>query len=347
MSGIKSEIFGKLPDGRAVTAYTLSRGSLTATILDLGATVADLSFDGLSLVRGYDSLESYYEADGYLGAVVGRVGNRIAGGSFRLDGREYSLFCNNGVNHLHGGKNGFDKKLWRAQPHAGDEPSIELSLLSPDGDEGYPGNLSVTVLYTLTSRGGLRIDYTFNTDAPTVANLTNHTYFNLNGKGDILSHTLTLAADRYLPTDNGLIPTGEIKSVEGTPFDFRSGKTVGRDIDKPCRDLELAGGYDHCFVFSPVAAPEDEPRAILRGDISDRELRLYTDRPGVQFYTGNFLGNPRFPFRGGVAQSKRAALCLETESAPDAVNQPQLDALGTTVLRPGVTRHSFTEYVIS
>ncbi len=347
MGTIKATPFGILPDGREVTAYTLQRDRLLATVLDLGATVADVKYNGNSIVRGFDSLASYLSADGYLGAVVGRAGNRIAGGRFSIDGKSYELFCNNGKNHLHGGKSGFNKKLWRAETRDGDEPSVTFSVISPDMDEGYPGQLSVAVRYTLTRRGGLRIDYTATADAPTVINLTNHAYFNLNGKGDILSHKLTLAADRYLPTDEGLIPTGEIKSVDKTPFDFRAEKTVGRDLDLSCRDLGVAGGYDHCFIFYPVKDPENCPRATLRGDISGLELRLYTDRPGVQLYTGNFLGDPRFPFRGGEAQTKRAALCLETESAPDAVNQSALDALGTTILRPGDEWRSFTEYVFS
>lgn len=220
MDHIVKEIFGTLPDGRAVTAYTLTRGDIMAKILDLGATVADVRVAGVSVVRGYDTLDSYLHADGYLGAVVGRVGNRIAKGHFTLDGKEHTLFRNNGENHLHGGKIGFDKRLWRAEIHDGDEPSLLFTYVSPDGEECYPGDLTVRVRYTLTARGGLRLDYTAVTDAPTPLNLTNHMYFNLNGKGDILSHHLTLSADRYLPTDAGLIPTGEIKSVAGTPFDF-------------------------------------------------------------------------------------------------------------------------------
>lgn len=349
---IRHDPFGVTPDGRAVTVYTLKRGGMTVKILDLGATVADIRLDRgaageISVVRGYDTLESYLNADGYLGAVVGRVGNRIAKGRFTLDGNEYTLFCNNGENHLHGGKFGFDKHIWRAEVKDAEEPSLTLTCISPDGEEGYPGSVVATVRYTLTARGGLRLEYLAVTGAPTPINLTNHMYFNLNGEGNILDHTLMLAADRYLPTDPGLIPTGEIKSVAGTPFDFRAGKTVGSDINSDCRDLELAGGYDHCMLFAGAQDPESDERAVLRGDVSGITMRMYTDRPGVQLYTGNFLGDPRFPFRGGEPQAKRAALCLETEAAPDAVNQPALNDICNTVLHPGDVYRSFTEYVFS
>lgn len=348
---ISRDLFGKTDDGRDITVFTLKRGKMTAKILDLGATVADIILDRgekqISVVRGYDTADSYLHADGYLGAVVGRVGNRIAGGRFVLDGREYDLYCNNGANHLHGGKSGFDKKIWRADASDGDEPSLLLTCVSEDGEEGYPGCLVTSVRYTLTARGGLRLDYLAVCSAPTPLNLTNHTYFDLNGEGDILSHTLTLAADKYLPTDAGLIPTGEVRDVAGTPFDFRSGKTVGRDMDSDDTDLRLGGGYDHCMLFSLTDNAENDARAILRGDKSGIEMRMYTDRPGVQLYTGNFLGDPRFPFRGGETQIKRAALCLETEAAPDAVNQPHLNAICNTVLRPGDVYRSFTEYVFS
>ncbi len=352
MAELTSRPFGNLPDGRTVTEYTLTRGALSVKILDCGATVADIILtrdDGkaISLVRGYDSIESYLGADGYLGAIVGRVGNRIAGGRFRLDGKTYTLYKNDGENHLHGGKCGFDKKMWHTEPMCDDTPELTLSCISPDGDEGYPGDLMVSVRYSLTARGGVRLDYTALTNAPTPINLTNHTYFNLNGDGDILSHTLTIQADRYLPTDESLIPTGMLKSVCGTPFDFRKEKRVGADFDLSNRDLGIAGGYDHCMLFSNVADVEREARVRLCGNLSGVVMDVFTDRPGVQFYTGNFLGNAKFPFRGGEEQQKHAALCLETEAAPDAVNRPHLNSISNTVLRPGDVFRSFTEYVFS
>lgn len=352
MAELTSRSFGTLPDGRTVTEYTLTRGALSVKILDLGATVADIIFtraDGkaISLARGYDSLESYLGADGYLGAVVGRVGNRIAGGRFRLDGKTYTLYKNDGENHLHGGRCGFDKKLWRAEPMCDDTPELTLSCISPDGDEGYPGDLMVSVRYSITDRCGLRLDYTAFTNAPTPINLTNHTYFNLNGDGDILSHTLMIRADRYLPTDEGLIPTGMLKSVAATPFDFRESKTIGADLDMSDRDLGIARGYDHCMLFTRAEDTERETRIRLCGDQSGVVMDVFTDRPGVQLYTGNFLGNVKYPFRGGEEQQKRAALCLETEAAPDAVNRPHLNSISNTVLRPGDVFKSFTEYVFS
>lgn len=352
MHGISKEPFGTLPNGKKVTLYTLRRKGITVKLIDLGATVVDIVLDrpdgtALSVVRGYDDLSSYLNADGYLGAVVGRIGNRIANGHFSLDGKKYTLYQNDGKNHLHGGKCGFDKRLWKVDEAPDGEPSLTFSLLSPDMDEGYPGDLIASVRYSLTERGGLRLDYTAACDAPTPLNLTNHTYFNLNGTGDILSHGISMKADSYLPTDKGLIPTGELRSVDGTPFDLRARTTVSHGFAAPNDDITLAGGYDHCMIFTSTGDPEHDARVSLVGDKSGIEMKLYTDRPGVQFYSGNFLGNPRYPFRGGETQKKHAALCLETEALPDAVNQPQLNAVCDTVLRPGNIYRSFTEYVFS
>ncbi len=332
--------------GAEVSAYTLSAGDLAVTVSDLGATILSVklklkSGEVRDLVRGYDDIDSYLNAEGYLGAVVGRVGNRICRGKFTLDGKDYSLFVNNGANHLHGGKCGFDKKVYSlADISDGDEPSITFVSSSPDMEEGYPGQLDWSVKYTLTSKGGLRIDYRAVCDAPTPVNLTNHVYFNLDGCGTVAEHTLVMDADRYLPTDETMIPTGEIKPVDGTAFDYRTAKTLGEGMNSSERDVEIGGGLDHCMVFTDGKRGFVE-RARVTGGKGDAELTLFTDRPCVQLYTGNFLGDPKFPFRGGEPQVKRAAFCLETQIMPDAVNHPNFT---NSVLRPGEVLETSTEF---
>ena len=337
---IEKKYFGEV-DGREVSLYILKNDSLEVTLSDYGATIIRVRLalkngEVRDLVRGYDDLASYMNADGYLGAVVGRVGNRICKGKFILDGKEYELYCNNGVNHLHGGKIGFDKKIYDV---AIDGDSILFSATSPDGEEGYPGKLDYSVKYTL-SDSSLRLDYYAVTDKATPVNLTNHVYFNLMGAGTIYSHRILIDADRYIPTDDTLIPTGEIASVEGTPFDFREEKFISAGILGTHKDITIGGGLDHCVVFTDRGEGMHERVKVTSPD-GLVTLKTYTDLPAVQLYSGNFLGNKKFPFRGGEKQIKRAAFCLETENMPDSVNHANFT---NTVLRPGEEYRNSTVY---
>ena len=352
MMNIKKEIFGILPGGGEVFSYTLTNaGGMSVKILDYGGTVVELRAPDKNgafcdVVAGYDSLDSYLYADGYLGALIGRFGNRIADGKFSLDGVEYALAVNNGKNHLHGGRSGFDSKIWNVTVCDGDEPSLLLSYTSPDGEEGYPGELDITVKYTLTADNALSINYKATADKRTPVNLTNHTYFNLAGFdfGDILTHELAIDADTYLPTDEGLIPTGEIASVTGTPFDFREPKEIGRDIGAPDKDLLQAGGYDHCFNFVGGARGRIEKRIDLYHKDSGRLMEVYTDQPCVQVYTANFLNDTRYPLKSGVPQKSQSFICLETESMPDSPNHRSFT---DTILPPGEEYNYTTIYKFS
>lgn len=325
---IQRQLFGKLDDGREVYEFTLKNSSgMTVKIINYGAAiremlVPDKNGDYNDVIGGYDDLNSYVNAKGYQGAVIGRVGNRIAKGHFTLDGKEYNLFINNGQNHLHGGEFGFNAKIWDYEMIDTKEPVIVFKCLSPDMDEGYPGNLDVCVKYTLQSNNALRIDYSAHTDKKTPVNLTNHTYFNLSGydSGSIYSHFLKIDADTYLPTDETLIPTGEFKKTEGTPFDFRVAKEIGKDINCDDADLKIAGGYDHCFNFTKNDFEGIQKRIELFDKKSGRVMEVYTDQPCVQFYSGNFLKNKEFPFKNGYGQSPQTFLCLETQKMPDSVN---------------------------
>lgn len=350
---VRKKLFGTLEDGREVFAYTLkNQNGMKVQILSYGGTIAKIKVPDRNgvfsdVVGGYDGISSYVGSDGYQGALIGRVGNRIARGKFSLDGKDYTLFINNGVNHLHGGEFGFDRKIWDVTVvNDGDEPEIALHILSPDGEEGYPGNLDVTVTYKVTAENGLSIRYVATTDKATPINLTNHTYFNLGGyaSGSIHSLRLTLDADTYLPTDETLIPTGELKSVEGTPFDFRSGKLIGSDINADDKDLILAGGYDHCFNFTGGETEKPVKRGELYDEVSGRLMELYTNQPCVQFYSGNFLMKDAYPFKNGYVKAKQTLLCLETQHMPDAINQ---DNFTNTVLRPGEIYDYTTEYRFS
>ncbi|MER7546362.1 aldose epimerase family protein [Actinomadura sp.] len=311
--------FGATPEGEKVERHVLDNGRLRVAVLTYGATVQRLELaDGANVVLGLDTLDDYLTRSRYFGAVVGRYGNRIARGRFTLDGTEYRLPVNDGENSLHGGVRGFDKRVWRAEPAGPAE--LLLSLVSPDGDEGYPGTLTASVRYLLDG-DALRLEYRATTDAPTVVNLTNHSYFNLAGSGDVRGHVVMLEADRYLPVDEGKIPTGELAPVAGTPFDFTVPTEVG---------ARLGGRYDHCYVL--------QGRATVTDPGSGRSMEVTTTEPGVQFYTGHMLdagATPYGPFAG---------LCLETQRFPDAPNRPDFPS---AVLRPGEEYASTTEYRFS
>ncbi len=346
---IKKKLFGVLADGREVYSYTLRNSNgMKVKILSYGGVIAQIKVPDKNgcftdVVGGYDCLDSYVNADGYQGALIGRWGNRIAKGKFTLEGKDYSLFINNGDNHLHGGEFGFNAKVWDVTEKDGDEPELVLHILSPDGDEGYPGNLDLTVTYKLSCENGLSIRYVATTDKTTVVNLTNHAYFNLSGyaSGSIHPLILWMDADTYLPTDEGLIPTGEIRPVDGTPFDFRTPKAVGTDINADDEDLKIAGGYDHCFNFAGGKTDEPVKRAELYDPASGRVMEVYTNQPCVQFYSGNFLNNEKFPFKGGYKQSLQTLMCLETQHMPDSVNH---DNFTNCVLKPGEVYDFTTEY---
>ena len=338
--------FGKTPDGAAIHIFTLTnRNGIEARIMNYGGIVVSLKApdrDGklADVVLGFDSLAGYIDSPSpYFGALIGRYGNRIGHARFTLDGVEYKLAANNGENSLHGGTRGFNKVVWtpRELPDGG----LELNYLSKDGEEGYPGNLKVTVTYRLTDLNELSIDYAATTDKDTVLNLTNHSYFNLKGagEGDILGHAVMLNADRFTPVDAGLIPTGELRAVSGTPFDFRKATAIGARIDQNDEQLKLGKGYDHNWVLNKndaalsLAARVEEPS-------SGRVLEVHTTEPGVQFYTGNFLDGT-IKGKGGKVYARRSGFCLETQHFPDSPNKPKFP---TTVLKPGQRFHSRTVY---
>ena len=349
---IYKDLFGTLDDGSKVYAYTLRNANgIEVKIMNYGGTVLQINVPDRNgvmadVVGGYDSLSSYVGGDGYQGAIIGRFGNRIAAGKFTLDGVEYSLAINNGANHLHGGLSGFDSKIWEVTEIDSDEPSLELRYTSEDGEEGYPGRLDVTVTYKLTADNAISINYRAHTDKKTVINLTNHSYFNLAGctSGNILDHELWVDADTYLPTDKGLIPTGDIVSVEGTPFDFRTPKTIGRDFHADDTALKYAGGYDHCFNFAGGETGKIEHRACLYDSKSGRMMDLYTDQPCVQIYTANFLNNEKYPMKNGFEQKPFSFVCLETQHMPDSINHK---GFTSCVLSPGETYDYTTVYKFS
>jgi aldose 1-epimerase len=269
-----------------------------------------------------------------MGALVGRYANRIANGRFSLDGQEYSLAVNNGDNAIHGGIMGFDKKIWETSYGSNQsESTLSLTLISPDGEEGYPGTVSVGVTYTLNDQNQLVIDYSATTDAATVINLTQHAYFNLNGQGagSILDHEIMINADQYTPVDSESIPTGEIASVTGTPLDFRSPKLIGRDIDDDHEQMQFGSGFDHNFIINNSGTDEIAMAASVFSPTTGRTLTVYTDQPGMQFYTGNFL-NGSLVGKDGAVYQRRNAFCLETQHYPDSPNKPNFPS---TVLRPG------------
>ncbi len=347
--------FGRLPDGRETHLYTLrSTSGFQAEIADYGGTLVRLLAPDrqgklADVVLGFDSVAPYPKQSPYFGSVIGRVGNRIAHGKFTLDGKTYALATNNSPGGvpctLHGGLVGFDKVIWDAEPTTRDgQPALRLRFTSKDGEEGFPGNVRVEVLYSLTADNGLRIDYTASTDRATPINLTNHSYFNLAGAGSgtILDHVLTLQAKHYTPVNVGLIPTGEIAPVAGTPFDFTQPRAIGERVEAKHEQLRFGGGYDHNFVLDSkdgslaLAAEVYEPK-------SGRKLEVLTTEPGLQFYCGNFLDG-KLKGKSGKPYVYRGGFCLETQHFPDSINQPSFPS---TVLRPGTSYRTTTVYRFS
>jgi aldose 1-epimerase len=348
--------FGKLPDGRATQLYTLrAADGFAAEITDYGGIIVrllapDRAGKFADVTLGYGDVAGYVAKTPYFGAIIGRVGNRIAGGKFSLEGKTYALATNNSPGgmacHLHGGVAGFDKKLWAAEPRVRDgRAALKLTLTSPAGEEGYPGTLHVEVIYSLTADRGLRIDYAATTDAPTPVSLTNHAYFNLRGEGsgDVLGHELELRAARYTPVNAGLIPTGELAPVRGTPLDFTTPHAIGARIGVKHEQLERGLGYDHNFVLADAPRREPTLAARVSEPTTGRVLEVLTTEPGVQFYTGNFLDGT-ITGKAGKAYAKRDGFCLETQHFPDSVNQPKFPS---TILRPGQTYRSATVYRFS
>jgi aldose 1-epimerase len=342
--------FGKTADGSGVAVYTLkSKGGVTAKVMTLGATLIELHAPDKAgktadVVLGFNDVAGYQsDRNQFFGCVVGRVANRIAKGKFTLDGKEYSLATNNGPNHLHGGvKRSFDKVVWKAEVQAaGSGPGVRFHYSSPDGEEGYPGKLDVTVTYRLTDKNELSIDYQAVTDRATPVNLTNHTYFNLAGAGadTVLEHELTVAADSYTPVDDTLIPTGKIAPVKDTPFDFTTPHKLSERIDQLIKTAAM--GYDHNFVLRKRQA-EPTFAAKVRDPASGRTLTVLTMQPGVQIYSGNFLKGQEG--RDGKIYKQRSAMCLETQHFPDSVNQP---AFPSVILRPGQEFRRTTVFVLS
>ncbi|WP_129839845.1 aldose epimerase family protein [Streptomyces sp. RFCAC02] len=348
MSTTRREVFGRLADGTDVHRWTLERGGTLLRVLDYGGIVQTLERPDrtghvANLSLGFPDLVSYTTASPYFGALIGRYGNRIAEGRFTLDGTTYHLPVNDGPNSLHGGEDGFDKRVWDVRPNGGH--GLTLALTSPHGDQGYPGRLDVEVDYTLGEDGSLRIDYRAVTDAPTVVNLTSHIYFNLAGEGSggVGDHRLGLAAAHYTPVDEHLIPTGEIAPVAGTPFDFRRAKPVGRDLRDGHPQLLRAQGYDHNMLLDKGVTEEPEHAATLYDPGSGRLMTVATTEPALQLYSGNFLDGT---LTGGSGRAYRQtdALCLETQHCPDSPNRPSFPS---TVLRPGETYRSSTVYAFA
>jgi aldose 1-epimerase len=346
---IKKQAFGMTDSGEPVEIYTLTNANgLEARIMTYGGTVVSLKVPDRhgklgDVVLGYETLDGYLKNSPYFGAIIGRYGNRIGKARFSLNGKEYTLPKNNGENTLHGGLKGFGKVVWRGKEvKSKDGIGLSLSYVSKDGDEGFPGNLTVTVVYTLTNNNELKIEYTATTDKATVVNLTHHSYFNLAGEGGILNHELIIDASRFTPVDSGLIPTGELRSVKGTPMDFTQATVIGARIDQQDEQLTLGRGYDHNWVLNnrtgglAIAARVYEPG-------SGRVMEVSTTEPGMQFYSGNFLDGS-ITGKGGQVYKQRYGLCLETQHFPDSPNKP---GFPSTVLKPGQKYKTTTIYKFS
>lgn len=347
-SGIRREPFGTTADGRAVEQFTLtSTAGITITVLSFGGAIQSILIPDrrgamADVTLGYDTLPEYEQDKSYLGSLVGRYANRIRAGRFSLDGREYELACNAGGNHLHGGIRGFNKAVWSVEPfEENGDVGLVLQHVSPAGDEGYPGTLHVRVSYRLTAHAELAMEFHATTDAATPVNLTQHAYFNLagSGSGDILGHVLEIFASRFTPVDATLIPTGELRSVRGTPFDFSTPEKVGARIGANDEQLRLAGGYDHNYVLDQTANGL-ALAARLTDPESGRGIDVHTTEPGMQFYTGNFLDGT-VAGKGGVPHRYRSGLALETQHFPNSPNEPSFPS---TILRPGAEHRSRTVY---
>jgi len=337
---ITVESFGTLDDGKAVQLFRLkNRSGMTVEIIDLGGIIVSLEVadaEGVfaDVTAGFDIPQTYAEGAGYMGAIIGRYANRISGGKFSIDGVQYSLPQNNGDNSIHGGLTGYDKKIWNTEYSTDlNEARLVLTVVSPDGEEGYPGRVNAMVVYTLNDKNQLVIDYSATTDKATVINLTNHAYFNLDGHGagSILNHEIRINADRYTPVDNTSIPTGAIEDVSGTPLDFRVAKAIGEDIESSHQQIQFGSGFDHNFIINHASPEALTLAAEAYSPKSGRVMNVYTDQPGVQFYTGNFLNGSLVGKERAVYDS-RQAFCLETQHFPDSPNRPNFPS---TVLRPG------------
>ncbi len=351
MQTMEKAIYGKTPDGHEVEILHLeNKSGMHAGIMTYGATLVSLTVrdrNGVmsDVVLGFDSLSSYVKQNPYFGSTIGRYGNRIGKGTFELNGAKYTLAVNNGANHLHGGIKGFDKVIWALDEKgsvAG--KSLTLTYVSEDGEEGYPGALTVKVVYSLTDENELRIDYEARTDKPTVVNLTHHSYFNLAGagNGDILGHELLIDADRFTPVDPGLIPTGELRNVQGTPMDFTKPAMIGARINDPYEQIKKGGGYDHNWVLNKLGG-EFALAARAFEKSSGRVMEVLTSEPGLQFYSGNFLDGT-LTGKGGKKYEHRFGFCLETQHFPDSPNKPQFPS---TALNPGSVYKTSTIYRFS
>lgn len=349
---VEKSDYGVTQDGKKVELFKLAnKDGITVNIITYGGRITsvhtpDRNGKMENVVLGFENLEQYEKQNPFFGALVGRYGNRIAKGKFTLNDREYILAKNNGENNLHGGVKGFDKVVWKVESidESASSASLKLSYLSKDMEEGFPGNLSAVVTYTLHTDNSLDVSYAAKTDKTTVVNLTQHSYFNLSGDFSklILDHEVQLNADKYVPVDDGLIPTGELASVEGTPFDFRQSKLVGKNIDADNEQIQLGGGYDHCWVLNNYQAGyRSVANAVHPG--SGRTLEVLTDEPGIQFYSGNFLDGT-LPAPNGGTYAKRSGFCLETQHFPDSPNQPNFPSV---TLEPGAIYTTKTTFKFS
>jgi aldose 1-epimerase len=342
---VTNQPFGHSPDGHSVDLFTLNDGKIEVRIMTYGGIILSLHVPDREgklddIVLGHDSVEGYIPNPPYLGALIGRYANRIANGTFQLDGKSYTIPRNNGENALHGGPRGFDQVIWTGKRI---KNGVELTHVSNDGDQGFPGTLTTTVGYSLHT-SALRIEYSATTDKPTIVNLTHHAYFNLagQGRGDVLAHIVNIDASRFTPVNENLIPTGELRPVQGTPFDFRTPHAIGERINADDAQLHFAGGYDHNFVLDHSEGQLAEAAEVYE-PTTGRILKVLTSEPGVQLYTGNFLDGSMVGKNGRV-YGMRSAFCLETQHFPDSANHP---SFATTELRPGEKFHSVTVFHFS